>query len=169
MFDRRRAMRLALAALPLGALFHASAGRAQQAFQRFIPFLVDLDGWQGKKADGLSMEMPGSSMITATREYTRGPARLHAQIIIGPAAQGALAPTQTGMNIETTEGRMNTSTIDGFRVTRSANFKEKSGAILVALGKSALFSVSFNGLGDDEALTLAKKFDWKAIQGALPK
>jgi hypothetical protein len=32
------------------------------------------------------MEMPGNSMITATREYQRGTARLHAQILFGAAA-----------------------------------------------------------------------------------
>ena len=91
MIDRRRALRLALTALPAASLLRGSAAHAQQAFQRFIPFLVELDGWQGKKPDGLSMEMPGNSMITATREYQRGPARFHAQVIIGAAAQGALA------------------------------------------------------------------------------
>jgi hypothetical protein len=108
-------------------------------------------------------------MITATREYRRDPARLNAQILIGQAAQAALAPTRSGMNIETSEARLNTSTIDGFQVTRNFNVKPKSGAILVALGTSALLSVSFNGITDDEALALAKKFNWKAIQAALPK
>ena len=46
------------------------------------------------------MEMPGNSMITATREYHRDAARLTASIIIGAAAQGALAATKTGINIE---------------------------------------------------------------------
>jgi hypothetical protein len=27
--------------------------RADQAFQRFLPLFVDLDGWQGKKPDGI--------------------------------------------------------------------------------------------------------------------
>lgn len=166
MINRRGAIRLTLAAVPVACMLQSSAARAEQAFQRFFPFLVDLDGWQGKKPDGVSMEMPGNSMVTATREYQRGAARLHAQVLIGPAAQGALATTQAGMNIETSEGRMNTSTIDGQRVTRSFNFKDKSGAILVALGPNAMFSVSFNGIPDDEALMLAKKFDWKAIQAA---
>ncbi len=112
------------------------------------------------------MEMTGNNMITATREYQRGAARLHAQVIIGAAAQGALAATQAGMNIETSDGRMSTSTIDGLRLTKTYNTKDKSGAILIALGTTELFSVSFNGLGDEEALFPAKKFDWKAIQGA---
>ncbi|MGB6543714.1 MAG: hypothetical protein WBF03_22925 [Xanthobacteraceae bacterium] len=169
MINRRHAIRLAVAALPAAGLLRPSAARAEQSFQRFVPFLVDLDGWKGNKPEGMSMETTGASMITATREYRRDPARLSAQILIGQAAQGALAPTRSGMNIETSEARLNTSTIDGVQVTRNFNIKAKSGAILIALGTSALLSVSFNGITDDEALALAKKFNWKAIQTALPK
>jgi hypothetical protein len=71
------------------------------------------------------------------------------------------------MNIETSEGRMNTSTIDGVQVMRSFNIKDQSGAILVALGTSALLSVNFKGISDDDALALAKKFNWKALQAAV--
>ena len=52
------------------------------------------------------------------------------------------------------------------QVTRSFNTKDQSGAILVALGTSEMFSISFRGIGYDDALSLAKKFDWKAIQAA---
>src|ERR1039458_310844 len=121
MINRRHAIRLALAALPAAWLLRSSAAHAQQTFQRFLPFLVDLEGWQGMKPDGFAMEMTGNNMITATREYQRGPARLHAQVIIGMAAKGALAAIQTGMNIETSPGRMSTSTIDGLQVTRTFN------------------------------------------------
>jgi hypothetical protein len=171
MIDRRRAIHLALAAVMLtgAGLLPSSAARAQQTFQRFFPLLVDLQGWTGNKPDGLSMEIPGNSMVTATREYERGDARLNAQVIIGAAAQGALAATNAGVKIETAEGRMSTSTIDGMQVTRSFTINDKSGAILVGLGTSALFTLSFNGVAEDEALMLARKFDWKAIQAAMPK
>jgi hypothetical protein len=109
MINRRHAIRLVLAALPAAWLLRSSAAHAQQAFQRFLPFLVDLEGWQGKKPEGFSMEMAGNNMVTATREYQRGPARLQAQVILGAAAKGALAAIQTGMNIETSKGRMRTS------------------------------------------------------------
>jgi len=66
---------------------------ADQAFQRFVPFLVDLEGWQGKKSEGISLEMPGANMISATRDYQRVPACLQAQIITGAAAQMAVATT----------------------------------------------------------------------------
>lgn len=115
------------------------------------------------------MEVPNNSMITATREYERDAAHLNAQIIIGAAAQGALAATQSKMKFETSEGHMTTSTVNGLPVTQSYTFKDKSGAILVALDSNAMFSLSFNGVAENEALALAKAFNWKAIQAALPK
>ena len=71
--------------------------------RRPLPFPVDLDGWQGKKPEGLSMETSGTNMITATREYDRGSAHLQAQMMTGAAAQGALAVTKTGINLESSE------------------------------------------------------------------
>jgi hypothetical protein len=164
MINRRRAVGLAFGALPAAWLWQPSSSYADQAFQRFLPLLVDLDGWQGKKPDGLTMAMPNASMTTATRDYQRGAAQLHASVVVGPAAAGALAPTLAGMNIETSDGHIITSKINGLAVTKTFNIKEKSGAILVALSPSALFSVSYNGLTEDEALPLAQKFDWKALQ-----
>ncbi len=165
MTNRRRVVGFALAAL-CAALLQSSTARADQAFQRFLPLFIDLDGWQGKKPDGMTMDMPNASMTTATRDYQRGAAQLHATVITGPAAIGALASTKAGMNIETGEGHVITSTINGLTVTKTYNIAQKSGAMLVALGPSALFSVSYNGLTEDEALPLAEKFDWKAIQAA---
>jgi len=169
MITRRHAIGLGLTAAAVASALFSSTAEADQAFARFLPLLVDLDGWQGKKPEGMAMEMPGNSMTTATREYRRDAARLNASIIIGPAARGALAATKTGMNIETSDGRMSTSKIDGLPVTRTFNIKDKSGTILVALSDDALFSLSFNGVGDDDALALARKFDWKRMLAAQRK
>jgi hypothetical protein len=76
------------------------SARADQSFQRFLPLFVDLDGWQGKKPDGMSLDMPSSSMTTATRDYARGGAQAHASIMMGQAASGALAPIESGMNAD---------------------------------------------------------------------
>jgi hypothetical protein len=169
MINRRRAVALILGALPAAWLLRAAPSYADQAFQRFLPLLVDLDGWQGKKPDGMTMEMPNASMTTATRDYQHGGARLHASVIIGAAAAGALAATRSAMNIQTSDGHVITSTINGLPVTKTFNISQKSGAIMVALGPSALFSVSYNGLAEDDALPLAQKFDWKALQAAAQK
>jgi hypothetical protein len=152
--------------LALTVLGTVSSARADQAFQRLMPLLVDLDGWQGKKPDGMSMEMPNGSMTTATREYQKGPARVHASVVVGQAAIGGLAPILTGMNVTTSEGHMLTASMHGMQVLKSYTTAQKSGALLVALDKDAMFSLSYNGMTEDEALALAEKFDWKAIQAA---
>ncbi len=168
MIDRRCLVRLALAALPAVWLLPQSA-RAEQAFERFYPLLVDLAGWTGKKPEGLAMQMPNANMITASREYQRDSARVSAQVIIGPAAQGGLAMIQAGMKMETSDAHMSTETVDGFKQARTFTVHDKSGAIMVGLADNALFSLSFHGVPEDEAVALARKFDWKAIQAALPK
>ena len=83
MINRRRVIRVALTAclaVSLATLpviwLGSSAAHAEQAFERFVPLLVDLDGWQGKKPQDVAMEMTGTSMISASREYDRGPAHL---------------------------------------------------------------------------------------------
>jgi hypothetical protein len=142
------------------------AAYADQAWQRFLPLFTDLDGWQGKKPDGMSMQMSAASMTSAQREYTRGPARLHVAVIVGTAAAAALAPLQSGMTYETSEGHMITATLGGYKIMRTYNIAQKSGAILVALDPNAALTVSYNGITEDEALGLAQKFDWKAFQAA---
>ena len=165
MIDRRHALVL-LVATATATWLSASSVHAQ-GFQRFVPFLIELDGWKADKPDGMSMQMAGHSMDTATRKYARGDATMDAQIIVGPAALALLAPMQAGIKLETPEGRMSTSTVDGLVMMRTYTVKDKSGAIVVALADNAAFSLSFNGITDEEALTLARKFNWKAMQGAV--
>lgn len=152
--------------LVLPVLWAVSSARAEPAFQRLTPLLTDLDGWQGKKADGMSMDMPNGSMTTATREYQKGSAKANVSIVVGQTAVGALAPMVTGMNINTSEGHMLTDTIGGMKVLKTYTTAQKSGALVVALDKDAMFSFSYSGLPEDEAVALAQKFDWKAIAAA---
>lgn len=167
MYKSRYAILIVLLAVsmtwPLG---HA---HADQSFQRLLPLLIDLDGWQGKKPDGVSMEMADTSMTTATRDYERGEAKVHTTVIVGQAAEGALAPLQGGMNLETSEGHMVSATIRGLSALKVFNSKEKSGNLMVELDKNAMFNFAYEGMGEDEALALADKFDWKAIQTAARK
>ena len=152
--------------LALAVLWAAAPARADQAFQRLMPLLIDLDGWQGKKPDGMSMEMPGGGMTTATREYQKGSTKASAAVMTGQAAAGALSSMQAGMNVTTSEGHVVTDTMQGMKVMKTYATSKKNGALMVALDKDAMFSFSYSGLAEDEALALAQKFDWKAIQAA---
>ena len=162
MIDRRRATHLALAALCVAVLPRAAL--AQQGFQRFVPLLVDLPGWKAAKPDGMAMEMAGSSMITATRNYERGTAKVNVSVLMGAPAQGALAATNSGFKMETSDLRMSTATVDGMQVSKTYTISNKTGAILVALTNNAVLTLSYNGVDEEEAMGLAKKFDWKGIQ-----
>ena len=152
--------------LVLPVLLTMVSARAEPAFQRLTPLLIDLDGWQGKKADGMSMDMPNGSMTTATREYQKGSAKANVSIVVGQTAVGALAPMVTGMNHQTSEGQMLPDTIGGMKVLKTDTTAQKSGALVVALDKDAMFSFSYSGIPEDDAVALAQKFDWKAIQAA---
>jgi hypothetical protein len=167
MIDRRHLVLLALAALPAACL--ALPAHAQQAFERFYPFLIDLPGWTANKPDGMAMQLPGANMLTATREYRRGEAHASAQVMTGPAAQGGLAMIQSGMKIETGDAHVSVETIDGVKLARTFTVHDKSGAIIIGLADNAMFSLSFNGVPEDEAFALARRFDWKGIQAALAK
>jgi hypothetical protein len=155
--------------LMLPVLLTISPARAEPAFQRLTPLLIDLDGWQGKKPDGMSMDMPSGGMTTATREYQKGSAKATAAVVVGQAAIGALTPMVTGTNINTSEGHMLSDTMAGMKVLKTYTTAQKSGALLVALDKDAMFNFSYTGLAEDEALALAQKFDWKAMQAAAEK
>lgn len=150
----------------LSVLSPFSSVRADQPFQRLLPLLIDLAGWQGKKPDGMSMQMSDTSMTTATREYTRDSARVQAAVLVGQAAVGALAPIESGMNIQTADGHVTPATMHGMQVLKHYNNLEKSGTLVVGLGKDVLFHFTFDGLTEEEGVALAEKFDWKAIQTA---
>jgi hypothetical protein len=50
------------------------------------------------------------------------------------------------------------------QVTKTYTNSTKSGALLVALTSDAVFMLAYVGIDEDEAMGLAKKFDWNAIQ-----
>ncbi|MGB6538231.1 MAG: hypothetical protein WBF58_19960 [Xanthobacteraceae bacterium] len=173
MISRRSAIfHVASGVAAAGLLLRPSAAEAEQDYQRFSPLLVDLQGWQGGKPHGASMDLLGNNMgtIIATREYRRGSARLHADVLVGPegliGSAGWMLLAVSGLHIDVSEGRLSTSTIDGRQVTRIFSAKDDTGAIIVTLGARALFGIAFNKVTDDEALTLVKEFDWKAIEAA---
>jgi hypothetical protein len=134
---------------------------AQQAYQRFIPFLIDLPNWTGSPAAGTEKEEKGGRVITASRGYSLGDARFNASIISGSAALAAGPKLYITMRWK----HESTSTIDGFRV------KAQSTPVLVwisvTLGPDAMFNLIFNDVSEDEAITIARRFDWMGIKAQL--
>jgi len=54
---------------------------------------------------------------------------------------------------------MITTMIGGLKVFKTYITAKKSGAVLVALDKDGMFSLSYGGLSEGDAVALAQKFD----------
>jgi hypothetical protein len=158
--DRRSIFAAAL------ALVLAAPAAAETSFKRLTPLLVDLPGYEAGKADGMTISAGEGVMTTANRSYAKDPASVEVAVVCGPMAAGALASVQTGLRIETAEGHMFAGDIDGFRVMKTYNNGDKSGALVVGLAKDAVMTVSYHDLAEDDAVALARKFDWKALAAA---
>jgi hypothetical protein len=127
---------------------------AEQGYQRFIPFLIELPGWTGFKPAGTDEGKKGGRVTNARRGYLRGDARLNAYIISGTAA---LAASNDGVHITVGPVQKSTSTNEGFQVTRQTS--PVFVIIAITLGPDAMFNLLFNNVSEAEAMTIAQKFD----------
>ncbi|MBN1998625.1 hypothetical protein JW935_13785 [candidate division KSB1 bacterium] len=133
--------------------------------------LVDLEGWEAEEADGSSVDMGGVKVINVARSYSNGDYSLDVTILLGSNVM-ILGQTQE-LNAETEDGKVTTSDIDGFNVIQAFDKTEKDGSIVVTLEKKtaegAMFIVSYEGISEEEALEIAKKFDWEKIKAVTGK
>jgi hypothetical protein len=152
-----------------GLIFFGSAAvawpraiRAQQDYRRFIPFLIDLPGWTGPQPTGTDQERKGGRVITASRGYIRDGASFNAFFISGTAVPD---DTNAGVNVTVGGTHKSTSIIDGFQVVKEST--PVFVLIAITLSPNAMFNLIFNGVSEDEAMAIARKFDWKGIAALL--
>ena len=83
-------------ALVVVLIFFASAAVAAD-HTLLTPLLVDLNGWQGELARGMTMDMGSSKMINAGREYRQGGKQMNAMVMVGNQAmtQGSMQAMKT--------------------------------------------------------------------------
>ena len=138
-----------------------------ESYEALYPCLIDLPGWEAKEPEGMKMEMPGMKMINATRSYTQGNKEITAVIVIGNQAMSTPMGAE-GMKMETPEAKVTIERINGFMVQNMYYKKDHEGTIIVYLDRQgtgpAIFSFSFKELSENEALNLAKTFDWKMMR-----
>ena len=147
-----------------------SAYAEMPGYTELTKLLIDIKGWEASDATGMNMSGPMGDMVNAVREYEKDSQTLSVQIIVGIAAQGAWAPFETGFTMDTPEVSIKTLDIEGYRVGINHEKNENSGAIVVLLnakGTSGIFTLAYEGMSSDDALSLAKKFSWKSIEKAI--
>lgn len=147
------------------------AGLCADVSDNLKPLLVDLKAWSAEKPEGSSMNMGGMKMINAVRNYTNGNMSFDATILIGSSA---MLPGQAQtMNVETSEVKISTSNIDGFKIMQTFDKVEKIGQISINLqtkpAQGSLFMVNYSGISSSQALELAKTFNWNKIKTVTSK
>jgi len=143
-----------------------------QSYESFISLLIDLPGWTAGDPTGMDMSSGGMKGINASREYTKGDQMIHAGILIGMNMMGVWQSSyHEGLKMETPDGLMEVKRVKGFLVFHSFNKKEKVGIIAVLLEEAtnegdigAVFVFNYQGLDDNEGLSLAQKFDWNKMK-----
>lgn len=165
--------RRAFVAVPAGlALGGVSMAVAQPSLSALAALLTDIPGWQADKPNTMSMSQGGITVSYAARDYQQGEKRLVAMLgRTGIEQQTSMVAgdRQGDFSMEVNGASLRSRTVRGFRVFTAYEAEDKDGMVLVYLVANAAstFVLQFDGITIDEALTLAQRFDWAAMQRAV--
>lgn len=161
--------RTALGCLIWLAATNAGVAQPSPNLTAFAARLIDLPGWTGEKPDTMSMTQGAISVSYAARRYEKGDSQI--MTMLGRSGLEQQAQMATGgrdgdFTFQSGDSMLRSTMMRGFRVFTSYNAEDKDGMILVYLGESTTFSFQFNAMTLDEAMVLAQRFDWAAMQQA---
>ncbi len=153
-----------LTTLILFALFFALSLSAQK-HEKLTPLLTDLSGYDADKADGMSLDMGESSMISASRDYRSGDKEVSATILI--ANQLMMNAKMQEFSYQSSDESVETKTVDGYKLTEFYNKKDKSYSLTVYFEGSkeqgGIFTLTAQNVDKSTGAGLARKFDWNKI------
>jgi hypothetical protein len=148
-------------------LFAASIPVYAGQYESLSPLLIDLKGWQAEPAKGMDMDMGGTKIIQAARQYTRDGKEADAMVMIGNAMMTQAQGMQS-MQMETAEAKVKVTTINGYQVSIHHSKTDTEGVVVVVLPgtgqQGAIFVFHYKGLNEKDGLSMAKIFNWKKIE-----
>ncbi|MFW6128639.1 MAG: hypothetical protein ACOC6P_00130 [Candidatus Aminicenantaceae bacterium] len=159
--------------IPLICLFIFPLSQAlAESSEDFVPLLIDIPGWEGDEPETMDMTQGNMVMVTASRDYDKDNKHFTATVYIGTQAASMWNPTYAeGFKLSTNDVVAEVKKINGFLVYHSYEKDSDSGGCIVLLNKksqqpnaSAIFFVDYDGMTDNEAIKLAKNFDWTKMQ-----
>lgn len=140
--------------------------------EALTPLLIDLEDWKAEDAQGMSMDMESVKMVNAFRMYETGEKEINAGIMICSKAMAQSQMQRMG-KMEFGDMKMEFKEMDSFKVHTTYDKEEGQGYILVMLAQkeedSGMFMFNYSGMDEEEALKLARKFDWKKIKKEVEK
>jgi hypothetical protein len=151
-------------------------GLGQADYKEMCKFLVDLPGWSAKQCSGMQMSSNFGVGGTAIRTYSQGEKKITAMLTGGNMFYGqTMGPLpqfqQFEMNVEN-KFIVKTLKVNGYKVVVSYDKEENVGGIVVFLKekdlqKPVVFILNYEHMGWEEALDLAKKFDWDSMKDSF--
>ena len=128
--------------------------------------LIDIKKWDAEEIEESNVNVAGMKIINVYRTYSKDDKSFDATILVG---SNMMIQGQTqGIDIETSDVKVVTSEIDNFNVIQSFNKDENGGYIVVTLiqglTEGSLFMINFTGLNSDEALDIAKRYNWQEMK-----
>lgn len=131
------------------------------------PLLPDLPGWQAGPAEGFNSYHNHIKMINASRRYTQEDKFLNSVIFITNQASET-GWLDSNLHFESAGSSITTETIDGFQVFRTHRKSRKEILIIVVIqreeNEGAFLSLSFKNVSAEEALKLARQFNWNDME-----
>ncbi len=160
--------------LVLSFLFFVN--QAWAGYQELCKYFKELPGWNSEECSGMQMSSNYVAGEMALKTYSKGEKQLTAMITKGnwAYAQTGINPAQLQnfeMNVQN-KFFVKTLRIRGYKVVVSYSKEDNSGGIIVFLKEKnpqnpVIFLLNFEHMDWEEALDLAKKFDWDAMKSSF--
>lgn len=168
-------MRILLSSIVAGLVFTAALPVLQAAdpaqkvavvhFSKLTPFLGDVAGWEGEKAQGQTVDAAGFKLTTAERNYRKGEATVKMHIMdYSESAPMLQAITATwAFTSETAEGYQKAVTIDGAKGMEQFENAGSKGSVILLVAGRYLLQVETHGVPSNELSAWVKRIDLKKL------
>ncbi|RME64469.1 MAG: hypothetical protein D6778_07910 [Nitrospirae bacterium] len=152
-------------------IIKANPGLGLPKYSDLYPYLVDLKGWEASAPTGMNMSGPSGEIVNVERHYKKGEATLNVSILSGVGAYSAWTPFSMGITLDSPDTFMKTLSIEGYPAGVNHNKKEGSGVVVVLISAAETNSVAlvidYKGIPPEDALSIARQFPLKQIEGAF--
>ena len=124
--------------------------------------MIEISGWEAGEIEDASVNMTGLQFTSVNRFYEKDDMEFSVSFIAG--SNTMLQGYQMDATIETDEVSIESFELNEFRVVKSYDKMEKTGAYMIDLASSdmsgSMLLMSFTNIGTDMAMEILQKFDW---------
>ncbi|RLC51985.1 MAG: hypothetical protein DRI23_03880 [Candidatus Cloacimonadota bacterium] len=128
--------------------------------------MIDVSGWEAGEIEDASVNMAGLKFTSVNRFYEKDDMEFSVSFIAG--SNTMLQGYQMDVTIETDEVSIESFELNGFRIVKSYDKMEKTGAYMIDLASSdmsgSMLLMSFTNIDTDSALEILQEFNWEKLR-----